>query len=70
LRYAGSLEGLAAALAAERITDEEIIDWTKFWKIFQSWGKRRHKTVIKKDMEFHQVLFSASRNDTIGSNDK
>ena len=62
----GSLEGLAAALAAERITDEEITSLDKILEDISKAGKEEDtKTVIKKDMEFHQVLFSASRNDRL-----
>jgi len=58
-----SLEGLAAALAAERITEDEIKSLDKILSdITQASEKGDTETVIKKDMEFHQVLFSASRN--------
>lgn len=61
-----SLEGLAAALAAERITDEEVIILDKILDDISTAGEKGDiKTVIKKDMEFHQVLFSASRNDRL-----
>jgi DNA-binding GntR family transcriptional regulator len=58
-----SLEGLAATLAAERITEDEIKSLDKILSdITQASEKGDTETVIKKDMEFHQVLFSASRN--------
>lgn len=58
-----SLEGLAAALAAERITEDEIKSLDKILSdITQASEKGDTETVIKKDMEFHQILFSASRN--------
>lgn len=58
-----SLEGLAAALAAERITDEEIKALDKvICDIIEAREKGDTETIIKKDMEFHQILFNASRN--------
>lgn len=61
-----SLEGLAAALAAERITEEEIKSLDKILSdITKASEKGDTETVIKKDMEFHQVLFSASRNERL-----
>jgi len=61
-----SLEGLAAALAAERITEEEIKILDKILiDITEASEKGDTETVIKKDMEFHQVLFSASRNERL-----
>ncbi len=58
-----SLEGLAAALAAERITDDEI---KTLDEILNDIAKAREEgdaeTIVKKDMEFHQNLFKASRN--------
>ncbi len=61
-----SLEGLAAALAAERITDEEVTSLDRILEAISTAGEKGDiKTIIKKDMEFHQVLFSASRNDRL-----
>ncbi len=58
-----SLEGLAAALAADRITDEEVEALDNILKeISDAVAKGDIDKVIKKDGEFHQILFSASRN--------
>lgn len=58
-----SLEGLAAALAAERITDQEIMYLDKILDtISTAEAKGDVKTIIKEDTEFHHVLFNASRN--------
>ncbi|WP_213975042.1 GntR family transcriptional regulator [Tepidanaerobacter acetatoxydans] len=58
-----SLEGLAAALAADRITDEEVEALDNILKeISEAVAKGDIDKVIKKDGEFHQILFSASRN--------
>ncbi|MDD4568620.1 MAG: GntR family transcriptional regulator [Tepidanaerobacteraceae bacterium] len=62
----GSLEGLAAALAAERITDEEIKNLDRVLKDISSAGEKGDiETIIKKDVEFHQVLFKSSRNERL-----
>ena len=61
-----SLEGLAAALAAERITDDEIKMLDKILsEITKASEKGDAETVIKKDVEFHQILFNASRNERL-----
>lgn len=61
-----SLEGLAAALAAERITDDEIALLDEVLKeISAAVAKGDINELVKKDGEFHQILFSASRNDRL-----
>ncbi|ADL06841.1 GntR family transcriptional regulator [Thermosediminibacter oceani] len=61
-----SLEGLAAALAAERITDEELESLERILvEISEAAEKDDVDTVIKKDSEFHQILFKATRNDRL-----
>ncbi|MDI3481562.1 MAG: hypothetical protein PWQ97_1217 [Tepidanaerobacteraceae bacterium] len=58
-----SLEGLAAALAAERITDEELETMEKILSSVQKAVEGGDvETIIKKDAEFHQILFAATRN--------
>ena len=60
------LEGLAAALAAERITDDEIKKLDQILEDISVAGEKRDvETIIKKDAEFHQVLFSATRNERL-----
>lgn len=62
----GSLEGLAAGLAAERITNDEIEDLEKILKeLALAVEKGDMDTTIKKDAEFHQILFSATRNERL-----
>jgi len=62
----GSLEGLAAALAAERITEEEVKCLDRILiEISKASEKGDAETIIQKDMEFHQILFSASRNERL-----
>jgi DNA-binding GntR family transcriptional regulator len=61
-----SLEGLAAALAAERITDEEIEILERILKeITKAAEKGDVEAIIKKDAEFHQILFNATRNERL-----
>lgn len=61
-----SLEGLAAGLAAERITEEELINLKKVFDDMGSAVVRNDlKTLIKKDAEFHQIMFTASRNERL-----
>ncbi|SHM20176.1 transcriptional regulator, GntR family [Caldanaerovirga acetigignens] len=61
-----ALEGLAAALAAERITEEEIESLEKILvEINEAAEKEDVDMVIKKDAEFHQILFKATRNDRL-----
>lgn len=61
-----SLEGLAAALAADRITDEELEAMEKILvEIHESAESGDVEAIIKQDAEFHQVLFAATRNDRL-----
>lgn len=59
----GSLEGLAANLAAERITEEEI---EKLERVLvqtkECISKKDIKTLVERDEEFHDIICNASRN--------
>lgn len=55
-----ALEGLAAALAADRITEEEMEELEKV--ILQISGEEDILTVVKGDHEFHELIYRASRN--------
>lgn len=55
-----ALEGLAAGLAAERITEEEMEELEKV--IYLISGEEDILTVVKKDNEFHELIYRASRN--------
>ncbi len=55
-----ALEGLAAGLAAERITEEEMEELEK--AIYAISGEDDLLTVVKKDNEFHELIYKASRN--------
>ncbi len=55
-----ALEGLAASLAAERITEEEMEELEKVIHLIS--GEEDLLTVFKKDSEFHELIYKASRN--------
>jgi DNA-binding GntR family transcriptional regulator len=55
-----ALEGLAAGLAAERITEEEMEELEM--AILHISGEEDLLTVIKGDSEFHEIIYKASRN--------
>ncbi len=57
------LEGLAAAIAAEKITEDEIKDLEEINRVFEIAVKNNDTdTMIEKDTEFHNLIFKASRN--------
>ena len=61
-----SLEGLAAALSAERITEEELKLMEKILEDITAAAEREDvEAVIQKDAEFHQILFSTTRNNRL-----
>lgn len=66
LEVRSSLEGLAASLAAERITDEEV---EKLKKIVEEFRIKMEEgdleALIRLDKEFHELIFAASRNDKL-----
>lgn len=66
LEVRASLEGLAASLAAERITEEEIESLKNSAKEFEEMNKLNNRDgMVEKDTEFHTVLLNASRNDKL-----
>ena len=61
-----SLESLAAALASERITDEEMDNLQRFLVQFANdikSGDMEH--IVDTDMKFHDALYQASRNNRL-----
>lgn len=66
LEVRASLEGLAASLAAERITEEEIEILRQNAKEFEEMNKSNDRDgMVQKDTEFHSVLLNASRNNKL-----
>lgn len=58
-----ALEGLAAELAAERITDEELEELERYLvKIAEAIEKGDLEKVVANDTDFHSLLYQASRN--------
>lgn len=61
-----ALEGLAAGLAAERITEEELEELERLLvKIGECILSNDLNAVIEQDTEFHDVLFKATRNERL-----
>jgi len=61
-----ALESLAAGLAAERITDEEIEELERVLVKQQSLAESdRLEDIIRADTDFHDVLYRASRNERL-----
>lgn len=63
----GALEALAAELAAERASEEEIEQLERLLvEISQTIEKRDVEGLIELDTRFHDTLFKASRNERLG----
>jgi len=63
----GALEALAAELAAERATDEELEQLERLLvEIGKSIEKRDVQAVVEFDTQFHDLLYRASRNERLG----
>ena len=66
LEVRASLDGLATSLAASRITDEEIKELKHVLTQFENYVEKDNlQGVIKKDVEFHEVIYNASKNDKL-----
>lgn len=66
LEVRASLDGLASSLAALRITDEEIKDLKHSQAQFANYVEKENlQGSIKKDVEFHDIIFRASRNEKL-----
>lgn len=66
LEVRASLDGLATSLAAMRITPEEVKELKHVYSQFvANVEKENVNGTIKKDVEFHDVIYRASRNDKL-----
>lgn len=66
LEVRASMDSLATKLAAERITDEEIKELKQIQVQFVSYADKDNlQGTIKKDVEFHELIYRASRNDRL-----
>jgi len=58
LEVRATLDGLATALAAERITDEEIKELEHVHSQFLNYANKDNlQGSIKKDVEFHELIY-------------
>ncbi|ACL74411.1 GntR family transcriptional regulator [Ruminiclostridium cellulolyticum] len=66
LEVRASLDGLATSLAAERITDDELKELKHINSQFANYIEKENLNgSIKKDAEFHDIIYRASRNDKL-----
>lgn len=61
-----AIEGLAASLASQRITDAEISELEKALDDIEKAVETSNiEMIIKKDTEFHNILFNSTRNERL-----
>lgn len=66
LEVRASLDGLATLLAAERITESELKELKHVQGQFDNYVEKDNlQGIIKKDVEFHDVIYKASKNDKL-----
>jgi DNA-binding GntR family transcriptional regulator len=64
LEVRSTLDGLASTLSAERITDEELKELRHVQQQFANYVEKDNlQGIIKKDVEFHDIIYRSSRND-------
>ncbi|HOQ00128.1 MAG TPA: GntR family transcriptional regulator [Acetivibrio clariflavus] len=66
LEVRAAMDSLATRLAAERITDDEIKELRQIQAQFINYVEKNNlQGSIKKDVEFHELIYRASRNDRL-----
>lgn len=66
LEVRSTLDGLASTLSAERITDEELKELKHVQQQFANYVEKDNlQGIIKKDVEFHDIIYRSSRNDKL-----
>jgi len=66
LEVRASLDGLATALAAGRMTPEELKSLKQVLNQFTNYMEKENlQGIIKKDVEFHDIIYRSSRNDKL-----
>ena len=66
LEVRASLDGLATSLSAIRITDDEIKELKHIYTQFAHYVEKENlQGSIKKDVEFHDIIYRSSRNDKL-----
>lgn len=66
LELRASLDGLAASLAAKRISEDEINSLKSVYTALNDYIEKDNlHGSIKKDIEFHEIIYRSSRNDKL-----
>lgn len=66
LEVRATLDGLATSLAAARVTDDELKSLKQVQSQFEKYVfKDNLQGSIKKDVEFHEIIYRSSRNDKL-----
>ena len=66
LEVRSTLDGLASSLSATRITDDEIKELKHILAQFVNYVEKDNmQGLIKKDVEFHDIIYRSSRNDKL-----
>ncbi|MCX8128943.1 MAG: GntR family transcriptional regulator [Clostridia bacterium] len=66
LEVRATLDGLATALSAQRITEEELKELKHVNMQFVNYMEKDNlQGTIKKDVEFHDIIYRSSRNDKL-----
>lgn len=66
LEVRSTLDGLASALSASRITDEELKELKHVQTQFANYVEKENlQGQVKKDVEFHDIIYRSSRNDKL-----
>ena len=66
LEVRSTLDGLASSLSAERITDDEIKELKHVQSQFVNYIEKDNlQGSIKKDVEFHDIIYRSSRNEKL-----
>ncbi|MCX7749841.1 MAG: GntR family transcriptional regulator [Clostridia bacterium] len=66
LEVRASLDGLAAALSAQRISEEELAELKHVYSQFVNYMEKENlQGTIKKDVEFHEIIYRSSKNDKL-----
>ncbi|AFM39168.1 transcriptional regulator [Desulfosporosinus acidiphilus SJ4] len=60
-----ALEGLAAGLAAERVTDEELEQMEQVLFYRANEGEMNLEQIVQSDTDFHALVYKASRNERL-----
>jgi DNA-binding GntR family transcriptional regulator len=66
LEVRASLDGLATALSAARISEDELKELNNIYMQFTNHMEKENLAgQIKKDVEFHEIIYRSSRNDKL-----